>query len=364
VDRRDKNTASTLPFLLALIAWIDYERDRRPRDYKLSLLCFTLAMLCKIVVAPFAFVLLVYAWWKRRRLAASDLTAAAPFLAIAIVLSALSIQCGTWYYLHHDQFGTETPIGSLPMRVALAGQSLAHYFAHTVWPVGLLPIYPQWKPDPSSPLAYLPWLAFAAVIGLGLLLPGRARHVLLATGFFFLFLAPFLGFIGASYMNFSWIMDHFLYVPIIGIIGLFVAALQWAEDSIPLAARPAITGLCTLVVVLLAFEAHAYSSVYADETQLWSYTLNYYPNSYLAHYNLANELVIAGNIPAAIPHYEKAIELKPDYITAHNNLGMAYAQVGRLVEAKAQFQTALQLMPTYTGAQHNLDQVNTLLQQR
>ncbi len=58
-----KNTLSTLPGLLAMMAWIDYENDnggdRKPRDYALALLYFTLAMLCKIAVAPLPFVLLL-----------------------------------------------------------------------------------------------------------------------------------------------------------------------------------------------------------------------------------------------------------------------------------------------------------------
>jgi tetratricopeptide (TPR) repeat protein len=357
-----KNTLVLLPFLLCLIAWIDFEESRSRYDYQLALVLFLAAMLCKISVAPLPVVLLLFAWWKRGRIRGSDLAAVAPFFVISLVLGLLTIDCGSWYYLHHDKFGQDATLGGGAFRLALAAQALAHYFAHIVWPVGLLPIYPQWNIDPNAPLQYLPWIALLAVaLGCWIYRTGWGRHVLLGLGFFVLFLAPFLGFVGATYMNFSWIMDHFLYVPIIGLIGLFVAAVQAAENSMPTAARPAVTGFVTLIAVLLAFESHAYAQVYTDEASLWNYTLEHDPNSWLANYNFGNALFVTGNFSEAIAFYEHALKEKPDDVMAHNNLGLAYAQTGRLPEAKVQFETAVRLMPTFAGARHNLDQANALL---
>jgi tetratricopeptide (TPR) repeat protein len=357
-----KNTLVMLPFLLGLVAWIDFERTRTRRDYLLALGFFLAAMLCKISVAPLPVALLLYAWWKRGRVGTQDFAAVAPFFMISLALGLLTVACGNWYYLNHDQFGQNAVLGGISMRLVLAGQSLAHYFAHVFWPVGLLPIYPLWKVDPLAPLAWLPWvvLGVAAVV-CWINRAGWGRHALLGGGFFVLFLAPFIGFVGASYMNFSWIMDHFLYVPILGLIALFVAALQMVEDLIPMAARPAITGFVTVVAALLAIESHAYAQVFTDEASLWSYTLKRYPDSWLAHYNLGNTFFLDRQFPEAIAHYEQALKIRPDYVMAHNNLGLAYAQTGRLPEAKAQFEAAVQLMPNFAGARRNLDRANALL---
>ncbi|HUB68463.1 MAG TPA: hypothetical protein VL981_13340, partial [Candidatus Methylacidiphilales bacterium] len=43
-----KNTLSLSPFLLGMGAWIDYEENKRSRDYWLALGLFLAAMLCKI----------------------------------------------------------------------------------------------------------------------------------------------------------------------------------------------------------------------------------------------------------------------------------------------------------------------------
>jgi tetratricopeptide (TPR) repeat protein len=248
------------------------------------------------------------------------------------------------------------------VRFALAGMALAHYVAHGIWPVQLLPIYPQWKIDPASPWPYPVWLAvLVAAVWAWRCRRGWGRHALLAGGFFLLFLAPFLGFVTVSYLGFTWIMDHLLYLSLIPLAGSFAALLQLVEDRLSLAWRPMVLGITTIVTVLLAFEAHAYTMVYTDQASLWSYTLEHDPDSWLAHYNLGNEYFLSGHYAEAITHYQRALALHPGYIIAHNNLGLAYAQTGRLPEAKAEFEAALRLAPENESARHNLAQAQALL---
>jgi tetratricopeptide (TPR) repeat protein len=54
----------------------------------------------------------------------------------------------------------------------------------------------------------------------------------------------------------------------------------------------------------------------------------------------------------AIQHYERAIQLDPDYANAHFNLGLALAGQGRAAEAEQHFEQALKLA---------IDQGNTAL---
>jgi len=75
-------------------AWIDYEENKRWPDYGRALGLFLAAMLCKITMAPFAFVILLYAWWKRGRIDWRDVRVSLPFLAIAIALAAVILTRG------------------------------------------------------------------------------------------------------------------------------------------------------------------------------------------------------------------------------------------------------------------------------
>jgi len=253
-----KNTLSLAPFLLAMTAWIDYEERKRPRDYLLALGLFLAAMLCKITMALFPLVILLYAWWKRGRIGWSDLRACAPFLAVSLVLGVTNLLAGTWYAHEHLFSSLATERGDFLSPIALAGSSLAFYFSKFFWPGTVLPMYPQWPVAPLTFSEFLPWPILAGV--LWFLWTKRrtwGRHALLGLGFFLINLAPFLGFTTVSYMRFTWVMDHFLYIPMIGLIGLVVAAIVDIEARLPMSARPLITGSLTVLLTLMAFEAHA-----------------------------------------------------------------------------------------------------------
>ena len=79
-----------------------------------------------------------------------------------------------------------------------------------------------------------------------------------------------------------------------------------------------------------------------------------------AHNNLANALLQKGKVDEAMVHYQKALQINPDYAEAHNNLGYVLFQKGSVDEAIVHFQKALQINPDYVEAHNNLG--NALLQ--
>ncbi len=348
-----KNTLSLPPFLLAMCAWIDYEERKQPRDYFLALALFLVAMLCKISAAPFPAVILLYAWWKRGRIGWRDGLACAPFLLISVVLGLLTSWSGAWYM--HSQWRTPAvvEIGGFFFRLALAGQALSFYFAKCFWPVGPLPIYPMWKVDPASPIQFLPWLVLAGVVyWLWRRRESWGRHVLLGLGFFILTLAPFLGFIPISYMSFTWVMDHFLYVPIIGLIGIVVAGIERVDARLARSVHPLSTGILTAIMALLAFESHWYAAAFTGEETFWTYTIDRNPEAWLAYDNFGKILLAAGEAEQAKEHFETVIRLKPELAEPYDNLANAYMQLGRIPEALEGYNQSLKRNP-YASETHN-----------
>jgi tetratricopeptide (TPR) repeat protein len=341
-----KNTLSLLPFLFALCAWIDYEAAGKSRDYVLALGLFTVAMLCKITMAPFFALILLYAWWKRGGIGERDFEAAAPFFVVAVVLGWLSLAAGQWYNARQTKILDVAPINGFLSHVALAGQALAFYFSHCFWPVNLLPTYPQWTVDPASPLSYLAWpIVAGAIYWLWRRRKSWGRHALLGMGFFLIFLAPFVGFITVSYMAFTWVMDHFLYIPLIGIIGLVVAAIGSMEGRLSVSARPIIRGLIAAMVGLLALEARGYTVAYTDEATLWGYAVERNPNNWMAQDNLAKALLLLNRPQEAAEHFAASLQLRPGRAETYSNLGRALVAMDRVPEALAEFDQALANSP-------------------
>jgi len=348
-----KNTLSLPPFLLAMMAWIDFEERKQPCDYWIAFAWFVVAMLCKISMAPFAFVILLYAWWKRGRVGWADVKGAAPFLVVAVVLAAVTIYAGEVYV--SKEFPATGMPGGVLSKIALGGSSVAFYLGIFLWPVNLLPAYAKWTISPPAPLLFVPWLLLAGlVIWAWTMRRTWGRHVLLGLGFFLLFLAPFLGWHWVSYMDFTWVMNHFLYIPGIGLIALVVAGLEKALTLAPKEARLVALGAVGVAVALLAFGARADAALYKDQETLWTYAEQHDPTSFAAHNQLGVALDEKGDATDALYQFEQAEKIEPDFPEARSNVGSVLLETGRAAEAIDAFREALKLAPRYALAHYNL----------
>jgi len=350
-----KNTLSLPPFLLAMCAFIDYEENKKRRDYLLALGFFLIAMLCKPTMVMFPVVLLLYLWWKQDRIKWSDLKVSTPFFTISLVLGITAILIGNWYTQSQGDLSSDSvPLGGVFSRLACAGSTLSFYFSKFFLPIELLPIYPQWTVNPPSLLQFLPWLILGGVIyWLWTKRHDWGRHALMGLGFFFISLMPFLGFNAISYMWFTWVMDHFLYIPTIGLIGLVVAGLSQINNSLSSSLRLCSIGIIVIAMLLLALKSHSYAEKFINEETLWTYTFQLNPQALPAN-DLGAALLQKGQVTEAIEQFEYALRIKPNYAEAHNNLGNALIGMGRLSEAMDHYNQALQIKPNYAEARNNL----------
>ncbi len=357
-----KNTLSLAPFLLAMCAYVDYEEKGKSGDYYRALGWFVTAMLCKISMAPFPVILLLFAWWKRGKCGWTEIKESAPFFVVSVILGLTSLWSGAHYARLHLLPDPVTPIGGFWSRVALAGLSAAFYFSKAVLPLELSFSYPQWKVNPPELPQFLPWLVLAGVLaGLWRLRKTWGRHVLLGLGFFFAMLAPFVGFNETSYMQFTWVMDHFLYIPVVGVIGLAIAGLEGLRKYLSSSAQNYVWLPCVFGALILAGISHSYAASFTSQEALWAHALERNPNSAVARNNFGTALLLEGQRERAIRLYQEAVQLKPGFAVPHYDLGVAYAQAEAFPEADREFTEALRLNPKFTEAHFNFG--NTLLKE-
>jgi tetratricopeptide (TPR) repeat protein len=347
-----KNTLSLPPFLWAMISWIDFCKYGRKRDYVLSLGLFLVAMLGKTTMVMFPLVLLLYAWWKRGKVSGSDLKVAAPFFAVSLALGLLTI----WLQEVNAMREVVVTLGGPFSQLALASSSLGFYVFHFFWPVELSPIYAQWVIDPPSVVLFLPGMLFVGlVVGLWTQRHGWGRHALLGVGYFVVSLAPFLGLEKTAYMRFTWVMDHFLYLPMIGLIGLVVAGLGVLDARLVAWQRPCLLGGALAFSGLLAWSSYAYAGMFVNQEVFWKYTIGVNPQSWPAYYNLGNAYLHSNNLGSALMHagyvaqaleqYEAALRLRPHGAQQQQNIAVALAVAKRMPEAQEHFEEALKLDP-------------------
>ena len=353
-----KNVLSLPFFLLSMIRWIEFDESRRREDYQWALFLYVLAMLCKITMAPFPVVILLYAWWKRGRVGAADLKASAPFFVVAAGLAMAGHVVGGLYVQQQNAPPENIVLGSPLDRLSNAGLILALYVARVLLVTDKLLSYPQWPVGAHLWPGLFCWMVLAALLAVfWRRRTGWGRHALLGLGFFLLMLAPFLGFTPISYMAFTWAMDHFLYLPLIGIVGLVVAAANGSEGRFPRPARRIFGGLLGLVVMLQAVESRALAVSFQSEMSFWSDIEGRNPKSWIAHNNLGQEMMKQGRTAQAVKQFQEVEQLAPRYCDGYYNLGVALDSLGRSAEARQQYLKVLALNPRDDRACLNLSQL-------
>ncbi len=110
---------------------------------------------------------------------------------------------------------------------------------------------------------------------------------------------------------------------------LYVAALAAAPDD----RRRALVHNKRALLELARGDAAAADAALAD-------ALATYAACVPALVNVANRLLEAGQLDAAIERYETAIRLDPDFPEAHHNLGVAYRRAGRRSDAVRELRRA------------------------
>jgi tetratricopeptide (TPR) repeat protein len=340
-----KNTLSTVFYLLAAWALLDFGETRRSRSYCLGLGLFALALLSKSVTATLPAALLVVAWWRRGRLSWRD--DVLPLLP-CFLLGAASGLFTAWVERHLlGAEGADYALG-FPARCLLAGRVAWFYLGKLLWPANLVFIYPRWEISATNPWLYLFPLAALAVLAALWRLRRRTRGPLAATLLFGGALFPALGFFNAYPFRYSFVADHFQYLASLGVIAL--AAAGWSRVG------PRSLGRAVPVAVLLALGALTWRQcrMYRDLPTLYRTTIARNPGSWMAYGNLGTLLLASGQSTEAFADLNRAVELNPGFAEGQFNLANALRAQGRRREAIARYEEALRLQPAYPEAHDNL----------
>jgi len=351
-----KNTLSLVLYLLSALAYLRFDNRRgRPGAagaYALALGLFAMALLTKSVTSTLPAALLVVTWWRRGRVEAKrDVAPLVPWFALAV---AGGLFTG---WVERRIVGAEGAAFdlSLPERLLLASRVIWFYLGKILWPARLSFVYPRWNVPAAAPGWGL-YLAAVILVTTALWhLRRRTRGPLAAWLFFAGSLFPALGFFNVFPFLFSYVADHFQYLPCIGIFAGASACLALLIGRLSAAPRVLCWGGVLAAVAGLAALSRAQSRTYADPLALYSATLARNPEAWLAYNNRGAWHQAHGHLDRAVADYTAAIALNPDYADAHNNLGSVLLRIpGSNDEAATEFREAIRLKPDLADAHDNL----------
>jgi tetratricopeptide (TPR) repeat protein len=343
-----KNTLSTLFYLLAALAYLRWEGAgrRRPGGYVRASLLFLLAILSKSAAATLPGALLVVLWWRRGALGwRRDVRPLLPWFALA---AAAGLFTG---WVERTYVGAQGPAFALSaaQRLLIAGRACWFYLGKLLWPAPLVFMYPRWTVVPTDPWQWLPVLGAAGA--LAALALGRRRGALACALCFLGSLFPTLGFLNVYAFLYSFVADHWQYLASLAVFagaGALAAALPGRGPRL---------GLAAALALVLGALTYRQAGNYRDAETLYRSILARNPGAWMARANLGDLEMGRGALGEALADFREAAKLAPDQPLIPYDLGNALLRAGRPAEAAQAYAAAIRLRPDFPAAHANLAKV-------
>ncbi len=345
--------------------------------------------MAKPILATLPAVILIVLWWKRGKLEwKTDVPPLVPFIVLGIVAGLFSL----WMEREFSGAEREITMLSITQRLLVAGRAFWFYLGKIFWPSNLCFMYPRWKVNSSEWWQYAFPIAALFLFAAAWQLRTRWRGPLAGLLFFVATLLPLLGFFNVSFFRFSFVADHFHYLPIIGIITPVSAGALLLLNRFGRWQQLLGYGFCGVLLLTLAGLSWMHSHVFRDSATCYRAVVELNPGSWAAQINLGFDalarqssdeaaghfqkvletnsdhppaakraylalsaiMLTTGRTDAAITHIEKALQIDPNYAEAHANLAQVFLRTGRTRQAIAEYRRALEIAPRSVGIQISL----------
>ncbi|MFP4454003.1 MAG: tetratricopeptide repeat protein [Desulfobacterales bacterium] len=344
--------------LLSLYFYALYTTRYLSRYFILSLFSYSASLFAVPMYIPLPFLFLLLDFWPLKRFVSADGNSSwpdiswskvgravwekLPFFGIMIVLMIILL-------LSHDL--PATPIEQYPFTDRLCNALLSYvcYLRQFLVPLNLAVFYP-------FPANFLLWKIIGAIFLLALL---SVFSVIFLRRFPFLFVGWcwFIGMIfplsGISQIGTQARADHYMYLPIIGLLilscwGAAVLAqrLRLPKFFLPVAA--------IIIISILTGLSWRQAGHWENSVTLFKHTLTVTKDNYEAHNYLAQALAARGDLQAAGDHFRAALAIQPDHRKSHINIAKLYIDTGRNAEAIPHLRQALRKSPRNARLHNNL----------
>ncbi|PYL59464.1 MAG: hypothetical protein DMF31_06675 [Verrucomicrobia bacterium] len=342
-----KDTLSTLFGLLSLIAYVRYVDAPSGIRYLWTGMTLALGLLAKPMLVTWPFVMLLLDYWPLRRWQSAKGKAETgklrklilekiPFFilvaASAVITLIAQSRGGALRTLAHE------PVA---LRLSNALVSYAKYLLLTFWPNHLAVYYPL------APRGIPSW----QIVGAAFLLIGitafcfiqRKIRPYLIVGWLW-FLGTMVPVIGLVQVGGQTMADRYFYIPSIGLFIALVFGL--AEIVTSWRVAPSLcAAIAGAVLLVLATLANAQIQRWRDSFTLFEYTLAVTPPNVRIEHNLGVAFGAINRFDEAAVHFEKALQIDPNFYDGLVAMSVTRAHQGRMPEAIEYFQAAIRLQP-------------------
>lgn len=336
-----KNLLGCFFYLTSFLGFVQYVQQRRPIYVLFTLGCFWAGLLSKPSVVTLPLILGIYYFFVSQRIGSGK----APY-GLFVLLFATAVCWGL--YTVSLEVAYEGMLPPILYRPLLASGALLFYVGKFLYPVMLVPVYPKWDVQGQV----LPFLvALVTVIGLTALLAWWRhrldRLILFGLAFFVINVLPVSGLVPFGHMGHSFVADHFMYLPMVGLALTVARGLEILLDRMQYR-KGLQTGILVgayAIVCALGILSIRQSFIWHDSVALWEATLKVNTRSAAVYNNYGLVCLAQGRLEQAEELFHSALELSPGLAAAYQNLGRIYYTRGNRKAAREMFEKAHGLKP-------------------
>jgi len=295
-----KNLLSAFFVFISAGAWIKFAHlddpdSTAPGEWKYYILgcaAFVLALLAKTDACTLPAVLWIITWWKRGSVRRYQGWSLMPWFVAGLAMGFVTI------YIEHVKVhaaGSRFRF-TLLQHLIIAARDLWFYPMKLLWPHPLLAVYHRWDIHHFSGVDFLAIIgAFAVPLGLLAMSKRIGRGPFCAVAFYGLTIAPVLGLASFYTETYSFVADHYQYIPCIGLFAFFVGVGQFILRRLQASAGTVsargqkiggavLSGCVVLALLPVTFDQ---TFVYIPSIHLWTHNLKYNPQAFAALDNVA-----------------------------------------------------------------------------
>jgi protein O-mannosyl-transferase len=370
-----KTVLYTLFFLVSLIFYLRYLKEKKNKFYAFTLLFFILSILSKEIAAPLAVTLIAIDWLKGRKLKDRKvIMEKIPFFAIALFSAMLGA---------FAQYGTGAGGGyhkyDLFSRLIFAGYGFCQYLYKLIIPIDLSAYYPY--PDKGIiPVEY--WISFT----IALLIAAAAFYSAKKDKrYLFCFLFFTLNFLVVSQILPSArviMADRYSYLPSLGLFFALGIALDIKVRKV------FVYAFLLAYIFSIGILTFNRCKVWHDSFSLWEDVIEKYPGKVEESYNnrgialaeqkkykqanadftlsisinpklskpFANRGItrtILNDYKGAKDDFDKLVELNPEFPDAYYLRGNVFMEMDDMVSAVKDYSKVLSIVPNHIKALNN-----------
>jgi len=353
-----KDTLCTFFGFLSLIAYVRYAEAPSISRYAWVAITLALGLLAKPMLVTWPFLMLLLDYWPlgrwqsaKRKVQRGEL---AKLILEKIPLFVFAAASAATTLIAQSRGGAVRTLVHEPVALRLSNALVSYtkYLFLTFWPKDLAVYYPL------APTGILAW----QIVGAAFLLIGitvfcasqRKIRPYLIVGWLW-FLGTLIPVIGLVQVGGQTMADRYFYIPSIGLFIVVVFGLADIANTWRVA--PSLgAGIAGAVLLVFASLTNAQIQRWRDSFSLFEHTLAVTPPNLHIEYNLGMALGASGRYDEATAHFEKALEIDPNFYDGLVGMGVSRTLQGKMPQGIEYFQDAIRSQPDAPKAHTQLAQ--------